>query len=453
MKTVLVVDDEKNIRESLKGVLEDEGYSVVLAESGEAALKRLASLHVDAVILDILLPDIDGIDVLRRIKKEDPTLPVIIMSGHGTVEMAVKAIKLGAHDFIEKPLSIDELLISLQNAIKMDTLDRAARAYRESVLESEEFIGVSKKARDILKLVDAASSTDVPVLIVGENGTGKSLIARLVHRMSARKEAPFVEVHCSFISEDFADIDLFGCEASVSRDGRSKKGKIELADGGTVFFDEISDLSEKVQARILRLIEERVVERIGGSRTIWVDVRVIASTRKDIFKEVSSGRFREDLYYRLNVLKLEIPPLRERKEDIRPLADYFMGRFRLKYGRNISLTEDAYKRLEDHSWPGNVRELRNTLERIFILSESDVVSDKELARFIEVPSNSEIDRLFSFPTLKDALRNFEAEFIKAKLRENKGNVARTARSLGMGRRNLYNRIKALGIDIESVREE
>ncbi len=453
-KVILVVDDEKNIRESLKGVLEDEGYKVLLAESGRRAIDELSKNHVDVVLLDILLPDIDGIDLLRRIKSEDPGIPVVVMSGHGTIETAVKAIKLGAHNFLEKPLSIDELLISVENALRMEALDRTAKLYRDSVFEGEEFVAVSPASKKVLEMVDVISKTDVPVLIVGENGTGKGIIARLIHKKGVRAEGPFVEVQCSLISEEFVEVELFGCEASASRDGKTKKGKIELADGGTVFFDEVGDLGQKAQTRILRVIEERIIERTGGSRTIGVDVRVVASTRKDLGKEVSSGRFREDLYYRLNVVKIEIPPLRERKEDIKPLVDLFMEKLSSRYGRSIDLTDDAYERLMEHSWPGNVRELRNTLERLFILFRGDGTVDGDtISRYIEYPSSSVHDRLFSAKTLKDAIRDFEAEFIKAKLKENRGNVAKTARKLGMGRRNLYNRIKALGIDVESIREE
>ncbi len=453
-KVVLVIDDEKNIRESLKGVLEDEGYKVLLAESGRRAIDELSKNHVDVVLLDILLPDIDGIDLLRRIKSEDPGIPVVVMSGHGTIETAVKAIKLGAHNFLEKPLSIDELLISVENALRMEALDRTVRLYRDSVFEGEEFVAVSPASKKVLEMVDVISKTDVPVLIVGENGTGKGIIARLIHKKGVRAEGPFVEVQCSLISEEFVEVELFGCEASASRDGKTKKGKIELADGGTVFFDEVGDLGQKAQTRILRVIEERIIERTGGSRTIGVDVRVVASTRKDLGKEVSSGRFREDLYYRLNVVKIEIPPLRERREDIKPLVDLFMEKLSSRYGRSIDLTDDAYERLMEHSWPGNVRELRNTLERLFILFRGDGTVDGDtISRYIEYPSSSVHDRLFSAKTLKDAIRDFEAEFIKAKLKENRGNVAKTARKLGMGRRNLYNRIKALGIDVESIREE
>ncbi len=453
-KVVLVIDDEKNIRESLKGVLEDEGYKVLLAESGRRAIDELSKNHVDVVLLDILLPDIDGIDLLRRIKSEDPGIPVVVMSGHGTIETAVKAIKLGAHNFLEKPLSIDELLISVENALRMEALDRTAKLYRDSVFEGEEFVAVSPASKKVLEMVDVISKTDVPVLIVGENGTGKGIIARLIHKKGVRAEGPFVEVQCSLISEEFVEVELFGCEASASRDGKTKKGKIELADGGTVFFDEVGDLGQKAQTRILRVIEERIIERTGGSRTIGVDVRVVASTRKDLGKEVSSGRFREDLYYRLNVVKIEIPPLRERREDIKPLVDLFMEKLSSRYGRSIDLTDDAYERLMEHSWPGNVRELRNTLERLFILFRGDGTVDGDtISRYIEYPSSSVHDRLFSAKTLKDAIRDFEAEFIKAKLKENRGNVAKTARKLGMGRRNLYNRIKALGIDVESIREE
>ncbi len=448
-KSILVVDDEKSICESLKGALEDEGFKVSVAECGEKALELLKKDYFDLVILDILLPDIDGLDVLKAIKKDDPDLPIIVMSGHGTIEIAVKAIKLGAYNFLEKPISLDELIIDIQNALKMERLHKTAQAYRESI--AEDFIGVSDWAKRVRELIEQVSASDAPVLIVGENGTGKGIIARLIHRKSPRKDGPFVEIQCSMIPDEFIEMELFGCEANVAKDGKPKKGKLELAEGGSVFFDEIGDLSLKAQSRILKVIEDRVIERLGGSRLIGVDVKVFASTRKDLKKEVEKGNFREDLYYRLNVVKIEIPPLRKRREDIRPLADYFLKMFSSKYGKDIALSEDAYFVLENHTWPGNVRELRNTMERLCILGKDGIVDGKKMASFVE-SYTIDSDEIFSMDNLKDALRRFEREFIKRKLMENKGNIIQTAKKIGIGRRNLYYRIKNLGINLDDIRE-
>ena len=446
---ILVVDDEKGIRESLRWSLEDEGFEVLLAENGYKALELLKGTSVDVVVLDLLLPDIDGLDVLRKIKKHYPEIPVIVMSGHGTIETAVKSIKLGAYNFLEKPISLDELMVDIENAVKMEKLYREKEAFWGSFAE-EELVGKSEAIGKLKEDIEKVAKSDASVLIVGENGTGKGLVARLIHRKSPRRDGPFVEIQCSLVPEEFLELELFGCEVEASKDGRAKRGKIELADGGTLFLDEVGDLNEKAQSKLARVIEDKVIERLGGTRKIGVDVRIVASTRKDLRKEVEEGRFREDLFYRLNVVELRIPPLRERREDIKPLLEHFSRRFSKKYGKKLEFPQEALEVLESYHWPGNVRELRNLVERLFILQDEEVVGRDRLMSLLDLRGD-ESDP-FSKEKLKDALRSFEREFILRKLRENRGNIAKTAKSIGIGRRNLYYRIKNLGIDLEGLRE-
>lgn len=449
--SVLVVDDKENIRKSLKGALGDEGYKVLVASNGTEALEKIKEETPDVVLLDIWMPGPDGIEVLRRIKEEKPELPVIIISGHGTIETAVKATKLGAYDFIEKPLSIDKLLLVLSRALEHRRLAETNKALRARIIQAEEILGNSEAIRKLKEDIERVAPTDGWVLITGENGTGKELVARQIHFKSNRREQPFVDVNCAAIPEELIESELFGHEKGAFTGATERKrGKFDLAHRGSIFLDEIADMSLKTQAKILRILQEQKFERVGGAEPIQIDVRVIVATNKNLEEEISAGRFREDLYYRLNVIPLHVPPLRERVEDIPIFVEHFLAEFSRRVGvKKKKMSPDAMKMLSAYHWPGNVRELKNVVERLVIMTAGTEITVKNLPPPIveEQPSSGEGDP-YRAPSLKEAKLVFEREYLFQKLRQYGNNISKTAEAIGIERSSLHRKIKNYGIEID-----
>jgi two-component system nitrogen regulation response regulator NtrX len=447
LRRILVVDDEEDIRQSLSGVLEDEGYAVEAAESGEACLAALPGGGFELVMLDIWLPGIDGMEVLSRIQEipagERPE--VVVISGHGSIEAAVRATKLGAFDFLEKPLSIDKVAVVVKNALARRALEIENTRLREDVSAQYRIIGESVPMKALRQQLGLMAGTNGRVLVYGESGTGKELVAHAMHLMSQRSAQPFVEVNCAAIPEELIESEMFGhARSSLSGVQEEKTGKFQKADGGTLFLDEVGDMSLRTQAKVLRALEEQRFEPVGASEYVKVDVRVVASTNKNLEEEIERGNFREDLFYRLNVIPFFVPPLRERREDIILLTDHFLREFATAYGRKRKeLTPDAYQVLNDYHWPGNVRELKNLIERIVILNPQVRID----ARHIPLPGTRKpVDRpLDRFGSLQEVREAAEREYILKKLEETSGNVTRTAELLGLERSNLYRKMKTLGI--------
>src|SRR5271157_858590 len=383
--TILVVDDEESICQSLKAILSDEGYQVLVAGSGEEAVKIVEEEMPQLVLLDIWLPGMDGLETLQAIKKVNPKVLVIIMSGHGTIETAVKATKLGAFDFIEKPLSLDKIIILVNNAINLVRLKEENILLKQKVSHQYELTGNSQTICELKEIISIVAPTNAWILVMGENGTGKELVARSIHRLSKRAYKPFVEVNCAAIPEDLIESELFGHEKGAFTGATEKKrGKFDLAHEGTLFLDEVADMSLKAQAKILRILQEKKFERVGGNTFIPTDVRVLAATNKDLELEMEAGRFRQDLYYRLNVIPLRVPPLRERKEDIPVLTNWFLKEFSLKeHEDEKTIAEDALAKLIEHDWPGNVRELKNFIERLVIMVSQGVITAKDIPLLTE----------------------------------------------------------------------
>src|ERR671931_847602 len=379
--TILIVDDEPGVRTALSGVLRDEGYAVEAVSSGEACLQRLAGQPYDIVLLDIWLPGMDGLATLARMRERQVDVQVVLISGHGNIESAVRAIKMGAFDFVEKPLSLEKTVLVIRNALHQRRLEAENRALRARVDRTETMVGESYAMRRLREQVAMAAPTNGRVLIYGENGTGKEMVARIIHALSRRRAGSFVEVNCAAIPEELIESELFGhVRGAFTGAVADRRGKFEVADGGTIFLDEIGDMSLKTQAKVLRVLQEQTMEAVGGTTRIKVDARVIAATKKELKEEIRAGRFREDLYFRLNVIPIFVPPLRERQEDIPVLADHFMAEFAREYGRRAkSFDRGALKLLEQYSWPGNVRELRNVIERLMIMVPGDAISPADLS--------------------------------------------------------------------------
>jgi len=444
--TVLVIDDEKDIRLSLRRVLEYEGHTISEASSGKAGLEAARSSNVDAVLLDIKMPGMDGMEVLRQLMEEDPGLPVIMISGHGTIATAVEATRMGAFDFLEKPPDRDRILLTVRNAIQSRRLHDEKTTLEKAVTKGFRIIGKSESVKQLLSTIETIGPTQARVLITGENGVGKGVVARAVHRASNRSEARFVEVSCAAIPDDLIESELLGHEKGAFTGATARKpGKFELADGGTIFLDEIGDMSPRVQAKVLRVIEEGEFERVGGTDTISVDVRLIAATNKDIQALIEAGDFREDLYYRLNVVPINIPPLRERKEDIPVLATYFLEVYCDTYGLKLkTLGKDLVSRLTEYSWPGNVRELRNIIERMVITSGADCLTSEDLPPLGE-GRRVRPESFVQASTYEEFKELSEKAFLENKLSRNKWNISKTAKDLGMQRSNLYKKMQKLGI--------
>jgi len=453
-KTILVVDDEKDIRISLAGILEDEGYQVVTAASGSEALECARQELPDLVLLDIWMPEMDGLEVLEKLKTLFPQLTVIMISGHGTIETAVRTTKLGAYDFIEKPLSLDKVLISVINALRMGELRVENEELKRVVGNEYELIGCSPSIATLREQIMRVAPTRASVLVTGENGTGKELVARSIHYYSQRRDKPFVAINCAAIPEELIESELFGHEKGAFTGALAqKKGKFDLADGGTLFLDEIGDMSLKTQAKILRILQERCFERVGGTRVVTVDVRIIAATNKELDEEIRQGRFREDLFYRLNVVPFKVPALRERGDDIPLLVAHFVTQFFHREGRESKVfLPEALEILNRYDWPGNVRELKNIVERILIMTPGGMINPSDIPELKDsqatavFPYNKVIGSM-GLGTLREAREEFEREFILQKLEENDWNISRTAEVIELERSNLHRKIKSYGIDV------
>ena len=451
-KTILIVDDEKSICQSLGSILSDEGYEILTAESGEEALKIVEEELPCLVLLDIWLPGMDGIEVLESVKSNYPQIRVIVMSGHGTIETAVKATKLGAFDFIEKPLSLEKVIIVVNHVFELIRLEEENKQLRQKVPHDYELTGVSAPILELKEMINIVSPTNAWILIMGENGTGKELVARSIHSQSKRAGKPFIEVNCAAIPEDLIESELFGHEKGAFTGATEKRrGKFDLAHEGTIFLDEVADMSLKAQAKILRILQEKKFERVGGNSLIPTDVRVLAATNKDLEKEMEAGRFRQDLYYRLNVIPLRILPLRERKEDIPCLVNRFLQEFALKEKEEEkTMEEDALAILREHNWPGNVRELKNIIERLVIMVPNHMISAKDIPLLIKEYQGSDADDVADDMDTLDSFRiakmDFEKRYIIKKLQEYDGNITKTAEAIGLERSNLHRKIKKYSLD-------
>jgi two-component system nitrogen regulation response regulator NtrX len=449
MPSILIVDDEPGVRSALGGVLRDEGYDVEAVESGERCLERLAMQVYDVVLLDIWLPGMDGLATLMRMRERRIDSQVVIISGHGNVESAVRAIKMGAFDFVEKPLSLEKTVLVVRNAIRQRRLEAENLALRAKVDAQHTMVGDSRAIVALREQVAVAAPTNGRVLIFGENGTGKELVARNIHAMSRRRSAPFVEVNCAAIPEELIESELFGhVRGAFTGAVADRRGKFEAAHGGTIFLDEIGDMSLKTQAKVLRVLQEQTMEAVGGSTRIRIDARVLAATNKDLPSEIRGGRFREDLYFRLNVVPISVPSLRDRIEDVPILADHFMARLAKEYGRRPKVFDpDAIGLLQSYSWPGNVRELRNVVERLMIMVPTDRVAAKDVL-FLDqgelAPSPPGVAPT-AMATLHDARDEFERQYILRALAGQQGNISRTADVLGVERSNLYRKMRGFGI--------
>jgi two-component system nitrogen regulation response regulator NtrX len=447
MPAILVVDDEPGVRSSLSGVLRDEGFEVDAAASGEECLERAARTAYDVIVLDVWLPGVDGLVTLQRLRERKIDAQVVMISGHGNIESAVRAIKMGAFDFVEKPLSLEKTVLVVRNALRQRDLETENRALRARVDRQHVMVGESFAMRQLREQVDMAAPTNGRVLIYGENGTGKELVARTIHQLSRRRNAPFVEVNCAAIPEELIESELFGhSKGAFTGAVADKPGRFEQATTGTIFLDEIADMSLKTQAKVLRVLQEQVMERVGGTQRIRVDVRVLAATNKELPAEIRAGRFREDLYFRLNVIPIFVPPLRDRQDDIPLLADHFMALMAAEYGRRPKrMAPEAAARLQHYPWPGNVRELRNIIERLMIMVPGDTITALDLAFLGHDEVRAPAAPVDASMPLADARERFERDYILQALAAQHGNISRTADVLGVERSNLYKKMKAFGI--------
>jgi two-component system nitrogen regulation response regulator NtrX len=449
MPTILVVDDEPGVRSALGGVLRDEGYTVDAVDSGEACLERVVRGSYDVIVLDVWLPGIDGLITLQRLRERQIDAQVVMISGHGNIESAVRAIKMGAFDFVEKPLSLEKTVLVVRNAVRQRHLEAENRALRARVDQRLTMVGDSSQMTVLREQVAMAAPTNGRVLIFGENGTGKELVARTIHTLSRRRTGPFVEVNCAAIPEELIESELFGhVRGAFTGAVADRQGRFEAAVNGTIFLDEIGDMSLKTQAKVLRVLQEQAMERVGSTQSVRVDVRVVAATNKDLPAAIKSGQFREDLYFRLNVIPIFIPPLRARQADIPLLADHFMAGFAREYGRRAkTLSAEAVRELQRYPWPGNVRELRNVIERLMIMVPDETIGDADVA-FLNrdvitphVPVATGSDLL----PLHAARDRFERQYILRVLAAQQGNMSRTAEALGVERSNLYRKMRAFGL--------
>ncbi|ABS27588.1 sigma-54 dependent transcriptional regulator [Anaeromyxobacter sp. Fw109-5] len=445
--TILVVDDEKNIQLTLSRALSMEGYVVEAASGGREALDKIAALPVDAVVMDVRMPDLDGLEVLRRARETRPDLPVVIMSGHGSLETVRSAFKLGAFDYLEKPITEkDKLLVAVKNALALRTL-REENAELRRAAGPAEMVGSGPAMQRLFELIRRAAPSEGRVLVTGENGTGKELVARAIHESSRRKAGPFVKLNCAAVPAELIESELFGHERGAFTGAvAARRGKFELADGGTLFLDEVGDMPAAMQAKVLRVLQEGEFERVGGAHTLKVDVRVVAATNKDLAAEVQAGRFREDLFYRLSVVPVHAPPLRERKEDIPELATRFLAEACDRNGRRpMRLPREALAALQGHEWPGNVRELRNLVERLAILCDGPEISAQDVAAVLPGARRPRPDRFRAGASFHDLVEEAEREIILGALDAHDDNVSETARDLGLERSHLYKKMRALGV--------
>jgi two-component system nitrogen regulation response regulator NtrX len=445
MARILVVDDEEGIRRVLHQLFEYEDHEVRSAGGGAEAISIYQEFHPDVTFLDVKMARMDGLEALTKIREHDPAAVVVMISGHGTIDTAVEATRRGAYDFLEKPLDTDRLLLVLRNALQQQGLAQENARLRGEIESRHQIVGRSFALRQVLDRVEKVAPTDARVLVTGENGTGKELVARAIHRLSPRADKAFIELNCAAIPSELIESELFGhMKGSFTGAHEDRAGKFELADGGTLFLDEIGDMSLQAQAKVLRALQEGIVTRVGGAKPISVDVRVLAATNKELEEEIKNGRFREDLYYRLNVIPLHVPPLRERREDIPMLVRHFVeANAREASMRPRAFTDEALERMQRMDWPGNVRELRNTVERLLILSGGSTVSadDVELLVGGKMKGGGLSGDLLGCTTFAEFKEAAERAFILQKLRENDWNVSETARILDMPRSNLYKKIE------------
>ncbi|HET7451882.1 MAG TPA: sigma-54 dependent transcriptional regulator [Thermoanaerobaculia bacterium] len=447
-RRVLIVDDERAIRQTLSQVLADEGYDVEAAAEGAEGLDRLRRERFDLVFLDVWLKDKDGLAILAELGDRASTVPVVMISGHANVETAVRAVKSGAYDFLEKPLSIERVLVTAQKAIDHRDLKEEVARFREKASGEQVLIGDTPAIAKLREQILQVAATDARVLVTGESGTGKEIVARMIHRQSPRRSAPLVEVNCAAIPEELIESELFGhVRGSFTGASSERAGKFEEADGATIFLDEVADMSARTQAKVLRALQEGRFTRVGGTKTIDSDARVISATNKNLAEEIRAGRFREDLYFRLAVVPLWLPPLRERGADVPELARHFLREAAQKAGqRPKEFSEAALKKLRAYSWPGNVRELKNLVERLMIMAPGDAIDLRDLP--VEIAESDVIPVPADFSSLRQARDDFERRFILAALRKNRGNVTRTAEELGVERSHFYRKLRGYGIDVE-----
>jgi two-component system, NtrC family, nitrogen regulation response regulator NtrX len=451
MASILIVDDENNILKTLKSILEDEDHTVFTALKGEEGLSIVKDHEVDLAILDVWLPDIDGLDLLSRMKEGYPDIAVIMMSGHGSIDIAVKSTKTGAFDFLVKPPSMERVLTSVNNALEHKRLKNENIKLRRKSFAEDEMIGETVSISRINEIIDTAAKTNARVFITGDSGTGKELIARAIYQKSNRADQPFVKVNCAAIPDDLIESELFGHEMGAFTGAVNQRiGKFEKANNGTIFLDEICDMSLAVQAKVLRVLQEQQFERVGGNDVVDVDVRVISATNIDVKQAIDEDRFREDLYFRLNVIPIQAPSLSERREDIPLLIDYFMNKFSIEHGIGMKeISEKGLKLLMDYSWPGNVRELKNIIERLLIMVTKNRIEDKDIEKYMESYDYDDYMGREISP-LKTALQKYEKSYIINALKKNQSNAALTARELGLETRNLHRKLKLLDIDINRL---
>ena len=455
MKNILVVDDQPAMLENLKDFLGGEGFSVSVSADGADALQVIESQTFDCIILDVNLPKVDGLTVLKKMKLEGDTTPVIIFTAYGSSEKTIEAMKLGAFDYIEKPFDLEEFFIIVQRAIKYNEIVDELQNLREQVKYKDSFehdlIGNSVRMREIFKLIGKAAPSDATVLIEGESGTGKELIANAIHRHSLRNDKPFIKINCAAIPANLLESELFGHEKGAFTDAVSmQKGRFELADRGTILLDEIGEISLELQSKLLRVIQQKTFERIGGKETISCDVRIIASTNRDLKNAIKEGKFREDLYYRLNVINIKVPALREHPEDISSLIEHFLRKYSNEKNRSAAITEDALSKLMKHGWTGNVRELENVIQRALVLSDGNFITLDDLSflmpsvdEFLEpAGQNNQIP-------MKEIIAKVERDLILSALHRSEGNRSKAAQMLGINRRVLFNKIKELNISDET----
>lgn len=451
---ILIIDDEESIREILTDILEDEGYKVFSSEDGESGIRWLDREHIDMCFLDIWMPKLGGIDVLGTIKERFPEVEVVMISGHAKIDQAVRATKMGAYDFLEKPLTIESVLSIVKN---IENVKETIKSMPVKIVKYDEMIGVSKKMLEIKHLVASAAKSDARVLIFGENGAGKELVAREVHNQSLRKNKQFISVNCAAIPENLIESELFGhVKGAFTGAIADSAGRFEQADRGTLFLDEVADMSLAMQAKLLRVLQEMKLTRVGGNGVIDVDIRIIAATNKDVKAEIRKGLFREDLYYRLNVIPIQVPPLRERREDIPILIDYFNKK--LSQNNNMvpkEFSSDALKYLSEYNWPGNIRQLRNIVERLLVMSDGGSIGIMDIKKYVEMDNRTEDETNFISKyddcELNDARIKFERDFIQKKLKENGFNLSQTARALGIFPSNLSVKLMKLGLKVEELR--
>ncbi len=451
MAKILIVDDESNIIKTLSAILQDEGHIVYPSETGQEALNFLRRNDIDLIFLDVWLPDIDGIEVLERIKQVLPDIAVIIISGHGSIDIAVRATKMGAFDFIEKPPSIERVITSVNNALEHVRLKRENISLLKDSQFEDEMIGRSPGIMEVRNIISTAAATNARVFITGDNGTGKELVARAIYRKSLRSDKPFVKVNCAAIPDELIESELFGHEKGAFTGAVNRRlGKFELSNSGTIFLDEVCDMSASTQAKVLRVLQEQQFERVGGNETIEVNVRVISATNIDIKRAIEEGKFREDLYYRLNVIPINVPTLSERVEDIPLLADYFIEKFSKEHGLGTKeILDDGIEFLMKYSWPGNVREIKNIIERLMIMVQKEVIGKDDIKKHLE-SYDYEDTVSKNTSSLKKAREDFEREHIIRALKRNNGNVTSTSKQLGIERTNLHRKIKQYNIRIDKL---